>query len=395
MATPAPADDAIAHVHERSSAWPLSGVWAALIVYASWHPFTGWRWPGEAGLGMLLDLLWLPPPHHSSNFDIWSNFIGYFPMGGLVCLGTLRDHDRSAADRLAPWRAVLLGALAASALSFAMEYGQHFLPRRVPSRVDWWLNSAGGLAGAALALGAARCGLLRAWQVLRDQWFVPHGPLGIVLLLSWPAALLFPPPVPLGLGQIGSLLSDLVLEAFVGTPWLNEVSLWLPAFDDAAQLSPGGEMMAIALGALAPCVVANCMARRLRHRLVLLAGSLALGTTATALSTVLNFGPDHGWAWITPPVLPGLILAAILGFGLAWLPMRLVAAFGLIGLTGLIALVNQAGTDPYASLSLQAWEQGRFVRFHGLSQWLGWLWPFGALVFLFMRLTARGRRRAA
>ena len=27
----------------------------------------------------------------------------------------------------------------------------------------------------------------------------------------------------------------------------------------------------------------------------------------------------------------------------------------------------------------QLWEQGRFLRFHGLSQWLGWLWPYAAL----------------
>ncbi|MDP3836377.1 MAG: VanZ family protein, partial [Hydrogenophaga sp.] len=30
---------------------------------------------------------------------------------------------------------------------------------------------------------------------------------------------------------------------------------------------------------------------------------------------------------------------------------------------------------------LEVWEQGRFIRFHGLSQWLGWLWPFAALLF--------------
>jgi VanZ family protein len=371
---------------DRSSAWPLAGVWAALIAYASWHPFAGWRWPVEPGLSTLLNLLWLPPPHHSSRFDIWSNFIGYVPMGGLVCLGLLRDQATHPQERLAPWRAVLFGALIASALSLTMEYGQHFLPRRVPSRTDWTLNSAGGLAGGALALAAARCGLLRAWQVLRDQWFVPHG---LALLLSWPVALLFPPPVPLGLGQIGVQLTELIAEAVEGTPWVDRVNLWLPAFDDAAQLSPGAEMVAIALGALAPCFVADCMARQLRHRLVLLLGSLALGCSASALSTVLNFGPDHSWAWVTAPVLPGLILTTILGFGMAWLPHRLVAALGLIGLTSLIALVNQAGTDPYAALSLQAWEQGRFVRFHGLSQWLGWLWPFGALLFLLRRLTAR------
>jgi len=41
---------------------------------------------------------------------------------------------------------------------------------------------------------------------------------------------------------------------------------------------------------------------------------------------------------------------------------------------------------------LQAWEQGRFVRFHGLSQWLGWLWPFAAMTWLLARLASRQTR---
>jgi hypothetical protein len=38
------------------------------------------------------------------------------------------------------------------------------------------------------------------------------------------------------------------------------------------------------------------------------------------------------------------------------------------------------------SRSLQAWEQGRFVRFHGLAQWIGWLWPYAAIGWLLARL---------
>ena len=41
--------------------------------------------------------------------------------------------------------------------------------------------------------------------------------------------------------------------------------------------------------------------------------------------------------------------------------------------------------------TLQDWEQGRFIRFHGLAQWIGWLWPYGAIVWLLARLAQRGR----
>ena len=52
-------------------------------------------------------------------------------------------------------------------------------------------------------------------------------------------------------------------------------------------------------------------------------------------------------------------------------------------------LVAQAPSDPYFAESLLAWEQGRFARFHGLAQWVGWLWPYAAMGWLIARLAAR------
>ena len=51
-----------------------------------------------------------------------------------------------------------------------------------------------------------------------------------------------------------------------------------------------------------------------------------------------------------------------------------------------VALVAQAPSDPYYAESLQQWEQGRFIHFHGLAQWVGWLWPFAAGATLFGRV---------
>ena len=44
--------------------------------------------------------------------------------------------------------------------------------------------------------------------------------------------------------------------------------------------------------------------------------------------------------------------------------------------------------------ALEVWEQGRFIRFHGLSLWPGWLWPFAALWFG-LRAVARPPRGGA
>ena len=51
-----------------------------------------------------------------------------------------------------------------------------------------------------------------------------------------------------------------------------------------------------------------------------------------------------------------------------------------------INLLNQAPPSPYYATALQSWEQGRFIRFFGLGQWLSWLWPFAAIAYVLLRL---------
>ena len=60
----------------------------------------------------------------------------------------------------------------------------------------------------------------------------------------------------------------------------------------------------------------------------------------------------------------------------------------LMALTALVSLVAQAPADPYFAESLQAWEQGRFIRFHGAAQWIGWAWPYVAMAYLLGRIAA-------
>lgn len=362
-----------------SSARSLAWIWIALTVYASLHPFTGWQLPPAWDVDALRQMLRLPVPRRAIRFDVIANFVAYVPLGALITLARLRRGGRW-------WPALLLALAVGAGLSYTVECLQHWLPMRYPSLYDWLLNSAGTLLGSLLAVLASATGLLGWWQRQRERWFVPHVTSGMSLLLSWPAALLFPPPLPLGLGQGLGRLAELLDEWLIDTPFEG----WVPTPDLDSVLTPGSEMLGVALGALAPCFVAFTVVRQPHHRLVLLAGALLLGLSTTTLSTAMNFGPDHAFAWVTRPVLPGVGLAALLGIALAWAPRRLVAALGLVALTLLIALVNEAGSDPYFASSLQGWEQGRFIRFHGLAQWIGWFWPFAALLFLLLRSVERG-----
>ena len=62
-----------------------------------------------------------------------------------------------------------------------------------------------------------------------------------------------------------------------------------------------------------------------------------------------------------------------------------------VGVAGTWHLLNQAPTSAVFAQSLQIWEQGRFIRFHGLGQWLGWLWPHVTPLHVVFRVAARRR----
>ena len=85
----------------------------------------------------------------------------------------------------------------------------------------------------------------------------------------------------------------------------------------------------------------------------------------------------------------GLWAAPVLGLALAWVPRRGCAAVLLLVLVLHLSLLNQAPASAYFAQTLQTWEQGRFIRFHGIVQWLGWLWPFVAMLYVVLRFSRR------
>lgn len=354
-------------------------MYAALIVYASLYPFAGWRVLGVAPWAFV----WAPWSPWWTRFDLISNLLGYLPLGALLFGALVRSE----------WRA--RGAFAmtlamAAGLSLAMETLQNFLPERVPSNVDLALNVAGAGIGALLGWLVHTLGGVDRWQHLRERWFIAHSSGGLSLLLLWPVGLLFPAPVMLGTGQVwpgvrdalADWLSDTTVAAWA-LPWLQ------PNADAPAMLPAGAEFVAIAFGLLGPCLIAFTVAAPSWRRLPLALGAAGIGVLATTLSTALNFGPQHALAWITPAALAALATGLVVTVLLSWVPRRLAAGLGLMALAVVVALVAQAPTDPYFAESLQAWEQGRFIRFHGAARWVGWLWPYAAMGYLLKRLHER------
>ena len=359
----------------KTSAWPLALSYTALIVYACLYPFADWRDQGIAPWAFLT----APLPKYWTWFDLIANVLGYAPLGFLLALSALRSGGpaRSA-------HAVLLATVAGGLLSLAMETLQSYLPVRVPSNVDLTLNLLGTWFGAVTAYSLEKLGAIDHWSRIRARWFVDDARGALVLLALWPVALLFPASVPLGLGQVMERLEAALGEALQDTPFLA----WLPVREVELQpLIPGAELLCVMLGALIPCLLGYCIIRSKIRRAIFLMATIAVGICATALSAALSYGPSHAWGWFSLPVQVGLGAAVLMALALLAVPLRACAALLLLALAVHLGLLNQAPASAYFSQTLQTWEQGRFIRFHGVVQWLGWLWPYAALVYVLVRVS--------
>lgn len=382
----------------RSTAWPLTWVSVALITYATLHPWAGWHWPWAGAFTWVL-----PKQSFETPTDLMGNLLGYIPLGALLCLALLRSGWGVLA-------AALVTVLCGSALSYTLELIQYTLPGRVPSISDWVLNSLGMAWGVLAAVTAQALGLVDWWHRWRERLFIPQAGFGLALLWLWPLGLLFPPPLPLGQGQLWPALRLQLVDWTANTPWQawlvpegDPLSLFVapqwPSTGMAVALggTPGllpallswRDALIVALGLLAPMAVACALARPRSLRLLLLAGAVVMGVAATTVSTALNYGPDHAFTWLSLSALTGLLGGALAGALLLERTRTTSAIVGLLVLGALAWLIHQVPPDPYYAQTLMAWEHGRFIRFHGLARWFGLLWPYAAFAWLLARLLSR------
>jgi len=364
-----------------SRPYPLALVlvllYAALVVYASLYPFSGWRYQGVA----LWAFLFAPWPAHWTGFDVAANLLAYVPLGLLLTLAVAR----SGSARLAASVGLLLPCL----LSLALESAQGLLVQhRVPSQVDWLLNTAGAALGVGLALWLLRSRWPARWNAFRQTGLMPQTHGAPALLALWPLALVYPASVPFGLGQVWYRLEG-TLYAWAEGSFLQP---WLPVPLPEPPLSPLTEAIVVALCVWAPLLLGYAVLRRVGQRLLFMLLALALVLGALLLSASLTWGPAHAWAWLTPSASLGLSFAVALAFLSLALGHRAAAVLSLLAWVLALTLLNRAPAEPYFAQSLQLWEWGRFIQLHGLTQWLGALWPFAAL-WVGLRLALRAAPR--
>jgi len=341
--------------------------YALLVVYASLHPFSGWRDQGVPAFAFLA--VRLSRPYHL--YDVVANVVGYVPLGFLAVLAVhplLRGRS-----------AFTLGLLAAVGLSFVLESLQLYLPARASSNLDLLANAAGGAIGALLAAFASGPLLHeRGLQTLRDRVFLPGRmiDLGLVLLGLWLLAQLNPGTLLFATGDLRDLL-----RAPSGKLYTAGLFVRVEAVVAGAN--------ALCVGLLASCLTVGAPSRRF-----IVFALLGTGLIMHSFAFGLLVSSQDILSWLTPGALYGIATALVLLLLLVRLPRATRLALSGLMLLAAIALVNLAPTNPYLVATSSLWQQGHYFNFNGATRIVSDLWPFAAMVYLVLLAADRGPAEA-
>jgi VanZ family protein len=338
----------------------LAAAYALLIVYASLHPFSGWRDNGAPPFAFL-EAAW---PRYYTGFDLAANVLAYIPLGFLFV--------PALQARLGIAAAALTAALAGAGLALGLETLQNFLPSRVPSNIDLACNGIGAMIGAAAGMNWGR-ELIDGGRLHRLRvHLVVHGPaadFGLVLLGLWLLAQFNPELLLFGTGDLRALLE-------------------LPALPYSAERFAVIEAGVAAGGTLAAGLI--CWSLLRLHSRALLALLLLAPLAIKAFANAVLVNAAQFAQWITPGNMAGLAVGAgalLAATHLPQLAQRIVAALALLFAT---ALVNLAPENPYLTAALAVWQQGHFLNFNGLTKLVSSLWPFAALSYLMLPRPRQG-----
>lgn len=347
-------------------------LYAALIVYGSWYPFSGWRSLGLSPFAYLGD----PFPRYWTVFDVVTNVLGYMPFGALAVLAVW--------PRCRGLLAVALATLGGTLLSSVMEAVQTYLPTRVASNLDLATNALGALLGAALAAPFTGALLERGFlRRLRFRWFARDAGALMVLAALWPFATMFPAPRLFGMGdwpralwqRFDASMQDAVL-AWTPAAWHLRT---LPDALAARLPESDWEALVTTLNLFGAAAFASLPMRERAPRARLIVLLLAITVVVKAGATFLQSQSGLLFDWATPGALAGLVWGTLAAFLALRLPRTARAAAATVALAIALVLVNLLPVNPYFDVVLADWRQGRYLHFNGLARWLAWTWPWAAL----------------
>lgn len=343
--------------------------YALLIVYASWYPFTGWRSVGASPLAYLVE----PFPRYWTVFDVSMDLVGYLPFGILLVLACY--------PRLSRIRAAVFSILVAALVSSTMEAVQTYLPSRVASNLDLMTNCTGAFIGAILGCMLTPSLLERdLLGKIRRRWFVPNMSKGLILVLVWPLAQIYPQGYLFGLGQLTPALSNW-LTIYLDTP--VDLSVLL---SQGAQLSVEqywlSETIISCFGLIGASLILLVLLRPAAPKIRLILLLVLTAITIKSLALALFFKPENAYFWLTPGAQAGLVVGCLMLYGLAFTPQNVQRHLAIFALAISLLVINVLPSNPYFADTLSTWAQGKFLNFDGAAHFLSILWPWLALWFL-------------
>lgn len=345
----------------------LIGAYLVALVYGTLYPWSGWHWVGGAAFGFVTGA-W---PRWWTAFDVATNVVSYLPLGMLAVLAMpARRGARSA---------FALATLGACALSFVLEALQSHLPARVPSRLDWFANTAGAALGAGTA-ALTRLGGGHRWPGLRSAGAADArvDAFGMTLLALWTLLPLHPLRPLFGSADLTRVLS--------ATDALQQTAAALRL---GAEFGVFSEAMIVATAII---VIGMCVREMLPPgwpRAAITSWLVALAALARTAGDALLADGGPALAWLSAGAQGGLVLGAVALalLATAWRRTRLVIALGALALN--VGLTSTFPVDAYHASLGSAAAAGSWRNFDGMLHGLGLAWPFAAAVWCLQR-----RRRA-
>jgi hypothetical protein len=310
-----------------SSALSLALAYVVLVLYASLYPFEGWRWPPGQSLWALAVL---PRSVYHDPFDIISNLLGYLPLGALLGIALRRPWHANArgldAGRVGGSDAFIrlrgAAAVCAAARAFAGRPGHEH--RRCATGCAAGHGHASPGPGCAAGSACASAGLAVKAPAPWRCWACGRWACCFRRRCRWAWA------------RSASVCANGLADLLQGVPWAETAYALLAEGPTAVPpLRPLAEVLIVALGLLAPCLVAYAvMAPGLRRRRDGTGRPAAGGAGHDGFHLAeLRATPCAGLAHTAQRPGPGgghLLLALLL----ALLPRRVAPGLGLVVLTG-------------------------------------------------------------
>ncbi len=346
----------------------MAMLYALLVIHLSLYPYSDWR---DLGVGALdyWTTPWIPPQQSILWGDILINVVGYIPLGILLAMGLY--------PRWTGLGAITVATALIASLACGLEAVQTFLPSRVPSKLDWLTNTAGGFLGAWMAHNVSRWLLeTGAWQRVHRQWLEARSALGMVCLVLWLFGLLAPQAVPF---VIGPWLGDMWWMAASHIGWYDDNS---PLIDLLIDYEEAAALMGTSLFVLGAWSLGLAQTRphspRFRLLLPLIALTLLAGWLGPQTIPWMQGEPIRWLGDSDMAVRLSVMLSTLLAFMLAmsgWSTQRLARiALGciLLGwlctalLPGYSAAVYVPGNDSITRV---------MGHISAASTWVATLWP--------------------